>query len=92
WKMAVVIEKRYGRKRLIECLCDQRKLLSTYNSAAAKYNRSARVPLALWSSSLIQALSQANKQNLTPPATDRGDDTRSRPSLFNHSSLPAFDC
>ncbi|HEX8492363.1 MAG TPA: DUF5700 domain-containing putative Zn-dependent protease [Pyrinomonadaceae bacterium] len=56
WKMAVVIEKSYGRKRLIECMCDQRKLLSTYNRAAAKYNRSARVPLAVWSLSLIRAL------------------------------------
>jgi hypothetical protein len=56
WKMAVVIEKRYGRPKLIECICDQRKLLSTYNRAAAEYNRSARVPLAVWSPSLIKAV------------------------------------
>lgn len=56
WKMAVVIEKRYGRAKLIECMCDQRKLLSTYNRAAVEYNRAARLSLAVWSSSLIQAL------------------------------------
>jgi hypothetical protein len=58
WKMAVTIEKVYGRAKLIECMCDQRKLLSTYNRAAAKHNRSAREPLALWSSSLARAIGE----------------------------------
>jgi hypothetical protein len=35
WKMAVTIEKRYGRDRLIECMCDPRVLLTTYNQAFA---------------------------------------------------------
>lgn len=56
WKMAVTIEKTYGRGKLIESMCDQRLLLSTYNSAAQKYNRKAKVPLALWSNSLIERL------------------------------------
>lgn len=56
WKMAVTIEKTYGRARLIEVMCDQRKLLPTYNEAAAKQNRHAREPLALWSSSLIDGI------------------------------------
>jgi hypothetical protein len=54
WKMSVVIEKTYGRARLIECFCDQRKLLATYNQAAAKYNRRSNAPLALWSDSVIK--------------------------------------
>src|ERR1051325_4839881 len=33
WKMSVLIEKSYGRSKLIECFCDQRKLFSTYNQA-----------------------------------------------------------
>jgi hypothetical protein len=66
WKMAVVIEKTYGRARLIEVMCDQRKLLSTYNEAAAAYNRSAREPLALWSPSLIESIVRAN-----PPKSGR---------------------
>ena len=56
WKMSVVIEKTYGRAKLIECFCDQRKLLSTYNQAAASVNRKSREPLALWSDSLIAQL------------------------------------
>ena len=49
WKMAVLIEKTYGRAKLIECMCDQRLLLPTYNQAAAKHNRNASQPLPLWS-------------------------------------------
>jgi hypothetical protein len=56
WKMSVVIEKTLGRARLIECFCDPRKLLATYNEAAAEYNRSAAKPLALWSKSLVAQL------------------------------------
>lgn len=56
WKMAVVIEKTYGRAKLVEVMCDQRKLLATYNEAAATYNRTARDPLALWSSTLIDGI------------------------------------
>jgi hypothetical protein len=52
WKMSVVIEKEFGRAKLIECFCDQRKLLATYNEAAAKSDR----PVALWSKSLLDAL------------------------------------
>ncbi|HSE34397.1 MAG TPA: DUF5700 domain-containing putative Zn-dependent protease [Pyrinomonadaceae bacterium] len=54
WKMSVLIEKTYGRAKLIECICDQRKLLPTYNQAAARYNRSSNAPLALWSDSVIE--------------------------------------
>jgi hypothetical protein len=54
WKMSVMIEKTYGRKKLIECICDNRKLLPLYNKAAAKYNRRSREPLALWSDSLAE--------------------------------------
>lgn len=52
WRMSVLIEKTYGRAKLIECMCDQRELLPTYNRAAAKYNRTARTPLALWSAAI----------------------------------------
>ena len=48
WRMAVLIEKTYGRAKLIECMCDQRQLLPTYNRAATRYNRHTRKPLALW--------------------------------------------
>ena len=59
WKMCVLIEKKFGRRTLIKVMCDQRQLLPTYNRAAARYNRRGRMPLEMWSSTLIKAL--ANK-------------------------------
>ena len=53
WKMAVIIEKTYGRAKLIEVFCDGRKLLSTYNEAATKFNQKTDKPLALWSSAVV---------------------------------------
>jgi hypothetical protein len=55
WKMAVTIEKTYGRARLIECFCDPRGLLPTYNQAARDHNRTAGDDLALWSDAVIAA-------------------------------------
>jgi Putative zinc dependent peptidase (DUF5700) len=60
WKMSVLIEKTYGRAKLVECICDQRKLLSTYNKAATKYNRKSREQLALWSESLIRNIKRGS--------------------------------
>ena len=56
WKMSVLIEKTFGRAKLIECICDQRKLLPTYNKAAAKHNRISREPLAIWSAAVINGI------------------------------------
>lgn len=56
WKMAVLIEKTFGRQKLIEAMCDHRKLFATYNEAAEKYNRSSKEPLALWSNSIIEGI------------------------------------
>lgn len=56
WKMSAVIEKTLGRKRLIEAFCDSRKLLPTFNEAAAKYNAKNKEDLALWSPELLSSL------------------------------------
>ena len=58
WKMCVLIEKTYGRRALIEAMCDQRRLLETYNRAAALRNRKSRETLALWSPSLVAAVTR----------------------------------
>jgi len=58
WKMCVLIEKTYGRRALIEAMCDGRRLLETYNRAAARHNRKSRAPLALWSPSLVAAVTR----------------------------------
>lgn len=62
WKMSALVERTYGRARLIDCICDQRKLLSTYNQAAVKHNRKSRSPLAMWSPTLIEAIPINNKK------------------------------
>src|SRR5882724_10826476 len=55
WKMAVTIEKAYGRQRLIETMCDRTTLFSTYNSAGGKLDASGdRLPR--WSDQTIKAL------------------------------------
>jgi hypothetical protein len=56
WRMSVLIEKTFGRAKLIECTCDQRKLFSTYNQAAEKHHRTSREPLAVWSNTLINGI------------------------------------
>ncbi len=56
YKMAVVVENRYGRKTLIECMLDPRELLAKYNRAAEEINRGNKEKLALWSPDLIQKI------------------------------------
>ncbi|HEX2982476.1 MAG TPA: DUF5700 domain-containing putative Zn-dependent protease [Ignavibacteriales bacterium] len=53
WKMSAVIEKTFGKAVLLNCMCDMRTLLKTYNEAAAKHNKTIEEPLALWSEEII---------------------------------------
>jgi hypothetical protein len=41
YRMAVIVERRYGRAALIECLRDRRLLLVRYNGAAQEMNQSS---------------------------------------------------
>ncbi len=56
WQMAVTIEKRFGRPKLIACMFDPRMLLVTYNQAAAEQNRGRGPILPLWSPELLAVL------------------------------------
>jgi hypothetical protein len=56
WLMAVTIEEVFGRPRLIECFCDPRRLLGTYNAAAREHNGEGADPLPLWSDSVVSRL------------------------------------
>jgi hypothetical protein len=56
WKMAVLIEKTFGRAKLIDCLCDSAGFLASYNEAAAKRNARSRESLALWPSDLLKRI------------------------------------
>jgi len=57
YKMATIVEKKYGRTALIECMLDPRVLLARYNEAAAELNHRGNEHLPLWSSELLQKLS-----------------------------------
>lgn len=63
YKMAIIVEKRYGRQKLIDCMLDPRELLVTYNQAAAEEIRGGKEKLALWSPELMQKL--AMRQTLS---------------------------
>jgi hypothetical protein len=64
YRMAVMVEKRYGRAALIECMLDPRKLLRRYNMAARAWNQShPNDRLNLWSADLLTKIS-------APPAPD----------------------
>jgi putative zinc-dependent peptidase DUF5700 len=56
WKMAVLIEERFGRAELIRCMTDPARLFQRYNTAAAVRNRSRAATLAQWSPELVAAL------------------------------------
>jgi len=68
WKMSVLIEKHYGRAKLIECMTDPRELLVTYNQAAAEHNRThPDDQLALWLPELLQSLKGSRAPAPVPP-------------------------
>jgi len=70
WKMSVVIETTYGRTKLIECICDQRKLLPAYNRAVAEYNRKTGEHLVTWSTSFLAALASPQPHiSNSPPSS-----------------------
>jgi len=56
WKMAAVIEKTFGRAKLIDCLCNPVAFLAAYNEAAGKHNAATGESLALWSAPLMKRL------------------------------------
>ena len=56
YKMAVIIEKRCGRRKLIDCMLDPRELLSYYNQAAKELNESGQEKLVLWSPELLRKI------------------------------------
>jgi Putative zinc dependent peptidase (DUF5700) len=63
YKMAVMVEKRYGRAALIDCMRDRRLLLVRYNGAAKEMNQATQQSggmgggrlLALWPSEVLEA-------------------------------------
>ncbi|HEY6331683.1 MAG TPA: DUF5700 domain-containing putative Zn-dependent protease [Blastocatellia bacterium] len=54
YKMAVMVEKRFGRPKLIETMTDFRQLLVLYNQAAREHNRAGGDQLPLWSDDMLR--------------------------------------
>ena len=59
YKMAVMVEKRYGRPALIACMLDRRLLLARYNTVAEETNRRGKEHLPLWSPQVLKAVAIA---------------------------------
>jgi hypothetical protein len=57
YKMSSLVEKRFGRAVLIECMSDPRKLLAKYNEAAIVENTVGKTDrLPLWSTEILKAV------------------------------------
>jgi len=57
YQMGALVEKRFGRPVLIECMADPRKLLAKYNEAATLENTAGRIDsLPLWSPEILKAV------------------------------------
>jgi len=54
YKMAAIVEKRFGRNVLIDCMLDPRELLARYNVAANEMNERGGGKLTLWSPELLR--------------------------------------
>lgn len=56
YRMAVVVERQYGRSVLITCMLDPRQLLARFNAAAGQLSAQRGEQLALWSPRLLQQI------------------------------------
>lgn len=54
YKMAVMVEKRFGREALIQTMLDPRRLLVLYNQAATESNARRQEQLPLWSEEILR--------------------------------------
>jgi hypothetical protein len=88
WKMAVVIEKTYGRRKLIKCMCDVRELLRTYNRAAVKFNRRSHGKLALWSESLVKGSRRGGSTSQSGRVTARRRGRLGLPDIRREGRTP----
>ncbi|HET9983684.1 MAG TPA: DUF5700 domain-containing putative Zn-dependent protease [Longimicrobiales bacterium] len=59
WKMAVVVERTFGRPRLVAASCDPRRFLAAYDAAAALHERRTGERLSRWSPELLRRIGAA---------------------------------
>jgi hypothetical protein len=63
YKMAVMVEKRFGRDALIGTMLDPRRLLLLYNQAASEQNARRKEPLPLWSEEILKEVQVGPRGN-----------------------------
>jgi hypothetical protein len=56
YRMAAMVERRFGRKALTDAMIDPRKLFLLYNRAAAEEDQRQNQKMALWSPQLLSKL------------------------------------
>lgn len=56
YRMAVIVERRFGRPALLGAILDPRQLLVLYNRATTESNAAKRTDLPLWSPALLRRL------------------------------------
>ena len=66
--MGALVEKRFGRAALVECMADPRRLLERYNQAAAQHNTAGGETLPLWSTELLEAVADPPRPRADEPS------------------------
>jgi hypothetical protein len=56
WKMASLVETRFGHNALLRVMCDPRELLKQYNEAARETHADGIQNLPVWSDEFIRRL------------------------------------
>jgi len=74
YRMAVLVETRYGRPALIECMLDRRLLLARYNRAAEELNASGKDHLPLWSPEVLKGVTPAESSSTTQRDTSHSQE------------------
>lgn len=68
YKMAVIVEKRFGHDALIGTALDPRRLLLLYNQAASEQNARGKQQLPLWSEEILKQLQVFARGNWVRPS------------------------
>lgn len=75
YKMAVMVEKRFGRVELIKTMLDPRRLLVFYNQSAVEQNAAGKEQLPLWSDEVLKQVKatarSGNVQDITHSPSPR---------------------
>ncbi len=87
YKMAVIVERRFGRPALIDTMLDPRRLLALYNQTAAEQNAAGKDHLPLWSEEVLR---QVNGVGRLEEARRAAAPARMMPAERSLAARPLF--